>query len=300
MLRIYLRTNLRGRTRITDFLAHKFRSLQAVPVILKDQPSVFVDLRIDLGPFLLSGSPWTCAPFEIDEQNVMRQVVRAGEIAYDIGANLGLHTALLSQAVGPTGRVCAFEPNRQLIPPLTQTVASLGNATLFPFALSDRQGESILFIPNNHVMGSLADYTGDAQLAEWRKQIGLTKAEPVKCELSSIDYLIANKAVPPPDFIKCDVEGAELNVFRGGQIALDRIDAPIILFEAREECARGFGLEKTSAIEFLRSLHRPHYQFFEVNEGGVLQLLNAEDFTAPNILAVPQSKRDRVKKLEAI
>ena len=300
LLRAYLRTSLRGRTRLTRILAGKFQSLRAVPVILKDRSPIYVDLRFDMSHFWLGGSPWATSPFELDEQAVMRRVVRPGETAFDIGANLGLHTALLARVVGPQGRVCVFEPNRLLIPTLNKTVKMMGNAALFPVALSDHIGESTLYVPNDHSMGSLADYTSDPSLEEWRERIGLSKAETLPCEVSSIDFLIASNLVPKPDFIKCDVEGAEVMVFRGGHMAINHTDGPIILFEVREECSRGFGLSRAAAIDFLRSLPLPRYRFFEVRAGGELLPLTSGDSEFPNVLAVPESKLDRVNDVKPV
>ena len=294
-LRAYLRTNLRGRTRLTFLLANKLASLRTVPVRVEDRSPVYVDLRFGMSHEWLRGSPWTTAPFEPDEQAIMRKVVQRGETVFDIGANMGVHTALLSQLVGPNGRVIAFEPNPELITPLAKTVAGLGNASLQSFALSDHAGESTLYVPSDHSMGSLADYTSDPSLADWRAEIRLSKAQTVTCELKSIDSLVEAKTIPRPDFIKCDVEGAELMVFKGGEQTLNRLDAPIILFEAIVVCSRGFGLPKSAAMDFLSGLPLANYRFFEVREGGTLTPLSFENFTAPNILAVPESKLARVR-----
>ncbi len=72
----------------------------------------------------------------------MSRVVMNGDVAFDIGANIGLHTVLLSQLVGQSGKVCVFEPNLELLPTLGRTVGGLGNATFFGCALSDKAAES--------------------------------------------------------------------------------------------------------------------------------------------------------------
>lgn len=296
LLRAYLRTNMRGQTRLTFLLAGKVASLQTVPVIIRNSSPVFVDLRFGISHQWLRGSPWATPPFEADEQAVMRQLVQPGDTVFDIGANIGVHTVLFSQLVGPNGQVVVFEPNPTLIPALGRTVAGLGNASLHPFALSDHIGEATLYVPSSdHEMGSLADYTGDPGLADWRAETRVSKAEMLTCELKTIDSLVEAKVIPRPDFIKCDVEGAELLVFTGGQKALSRSDAPIILFEAIAACSRGFGLTVSAAMDFLAALPLSSYRFFEVRDGGSLVQLTGSGFTAPNILAVPESKLARVQ-----
>jgi FkbM family methyltransferase len=58
------------------------------------------------------------------------------------------------------------------------------------------------------------------------------------CEERRLDDLTTANCIPRPDFIKCDVEGAELKVFQGASKTLDCVDAPIILFEANVHTAR--------------------------------------------------------------
>jgi hypothetical protein len=95
-----------------------------------------------------------------------------------------------------------------------------------------------------------------------------------------------------PHFIKCDVEGAELKVFRGGKETLDRTDAPVILFEAGPESAGGFGFAMTDAADFLLGLPRPGYELFEVLGGGTLRHVRPADLKPQNqnVLAVPRSR----------
>lgn len=219
VLRAYQRTDLRGKTRLTFLLARKLKSLQAVPVIIADRAPLYVDLRRGSAHDLLKGSPWKRAPYEAHEQDVMSRVVMPGDVAFDIGANIGLHTVLLSQLVGGHGKVCAFEPNAEMLPTLRRTVEGLGNATLFAYALADKTAESDLFVPEDASMASLADWT-DGRLPD--------KARKLTCEQRRLDDLIVSGVVPQPDFIKCDVEGAELMVFRGAREALNRVDAPIV------------------------------------------------------------------------
>jgi FkbM family methyltransferase len=259
------------------------KSLQAVPIRFGDCPPAYVDLRDGQAHGLLRGHPWPRAPWEVAEQEIIRSVVSPGEMALDIGANLGLHSVLLSKLIGPTGRLHAFEPNPALLPTLHLTIAGLGNATLHPFALSDCAGPATFFVPADHQKGSLAD---------WLKPLG-GSATPVACEQRRLDDLVRDGTVPQPDFIKCDVEGAELLVFEGARSMLDQPDAPIVLFEANAYNARGFGFSLLDARDFLRALPLPRYHFFEVLETGGCLPLDTARTQHLNILAVPDSKRQR-------
>jgi FkbM family methyltransferase len=232
----------------------------------------------------------------MEEQSVMRRFVREGDTVFDIGANIGIHTTLLSQLAGPRGRVFAFEPNRELLPTLTITVKGLPNAVLYPYALSDDETEATFFVPVHHTMSSLADWTTDATLGE----VHFGKARRMVVQQRRIDDLVGKGVLPLPNFIKCDVEGAELKVFRGGRQTLDRAGAPVILFEAGPDSAAGFGLTMTDAANFLGSLPRPGYQFFALHDGGTLQRVRPADLKPhnQNVLAVPRDECARRPELD--
>src|SRR5208282_3272360 len=52
--------------------------------------------------------------FSEGEVGVYRQLVRPGDVVIDAGANNGVFTLVFARAVGPAGRVIAFEPQRVL------------------------------------------------------------------------------------------------------------------------------------------------------------------------------------------
>jgi FkbM family methyltransferase len=286
LLRAYLRTSLRGRTRLTSALAQRFKSLQAVPIEIGGLPPVYMDLRLGDSRLWLKGSPWESSPREVGEQAAMRKMVRRGDVVFDIGANVGLHTVLLSQLAGPGGRVFAFEPNEELLPALRLTIGGLRNTKLFSYALSDESSTAELFVPLDHSKGSLTDWTRGTDEDEARK---------LTCELRRMDDLVESNVLPRPDFIKCDVEGAELTVFRGGIKTLDRADAPVILFEANVHTTRGFGLSLSAAKDFLESLPLARYYFLEVGEAGELSAFEALNPVHSNLLAVPRAKAAHVE-----
>src|SRR5215213_5069481 len=147
LMRLYLRSRLRGGTRLTYALARRVESLQRVPVEIPGWSPVYVDLRLAGAHPILMESPYTGLWRELDEVSVMRRFVRDGWVAYDIGANIGLHSILLSHLVGERGRLHAFEPNEELLPALRRTIGGLGNATLHAVALSDKEARSTLYVP---------------------------------------------------------------------------------------------------------------------------------------------------------
>lgn len=280
-----LQRKIRGSTRLTISLAHRLKSLQQVPLEVPGFGAFYVDLRLTNAHLLLAESPFDGLWRQLDEIAVLRQLVSAGEIAFDIGANIGLHSILLSRLVGPFGHVYAFEPNSELIPALSRTVAELGNVTLHPVALSNQRRTSALFVPPDDSVASLSDWTVNSHL-----YAADGPAHVVSCVEQTLDSLVETGLIPQPNFIKCDVEGGELWVFEGARKILDRIDAPIVLFEVNECASRGFNLAAPAAKDFLERLEQPHYSFLNVGSEGKLTRIDELQFPFCNVLAVPRSR----------
>ena len=111
-----------------------------------------------------------------------------------------------------------------------------------------------------------------------------------------LDDLVRSGKAPQPDFVKCDVEGAELRVFTGARWVLDRPDAPLILYEAHRQSAAAFAVAADAATDFLRGLHHPRYVVFHLSGSSLLQVTSALDaaFDHFNLLAVPASRLTRL------
>jgi FkbM family methyltransferase len=147
---------------------------------------------------------------------VAEELAPAGGVALDIGARWGTYTALLARVVGPTGLVHAFEPNRQHSRALRAIARSFGNVHLHPFALSDEAGSAALHIP-------VVDDRASDGLASLAPPAGAHRT--IEIERRRVDNLAFERI----DFIKCDVEGHELAVFRGGEATLRRLRPPVLV-----------------------------------------------------------------------
>jgi FkbM family methyltransferase len=153
--------------------------------------------------------------FSEGEVEMFRSILRPGDVALDIGANLGAHTIAMARLVGPTGFVFAFEPQRILFNILCGNIAlnELTNAKAYPLALGRAAG-GIRVVPidysasNNFGGVALGGTEGDGVAVATLDQFGLPKAR----------------------FIKIDVEGMELEVLLGAKAVLAR-DRPILYVE---------------------------------------------------------------------
>jgi FkbM family methyltransferase len=147
---------------------------------------------------------------------VAEELLRPGDVVLDIGARFGSYTSLLARVVGPAGVVHAFEPNRQHSRALRAIARASGNVRVHPFALSDEAGSAALHIP---LLGRRAA-DGLATLA---RPAGVHRT--VQIERRRLDDLPFERM----DFVKCDVEGHELAVVRGGETTLRRLRPPILV-----------------------------------------------------------------------
>jgi len=161
----------------------------------------------------------------------LRSVLQPGDLVIDAGAYKGGYTHWMRDAVGATGRVIAFEPQPELAAFLQRMVAAFlwDNVQVEPVGLSSGRGARTLFVPG----------AGASQRAslEWERE----GARAYDVALISLDdYAADHLGRRPVALVKCDVEGHELDVFRGARRIVEAY-RPLLLFEceARHAPARG-------------------------------------------------------------
>lgn len=153
------------------------------------------------------------------------------ETVVDIGANLGIYSYWMHRAVGPRGRVIAFEPQPELqvhLDDLKQAF-QLDRLTVVASGLSSAAGVAQLIRPRTHWGGASLEAVNTTE-----------ETERFDVLLTTLDEHFADRS-ERIRFIKCDVEGHEEKVFAGGRQLLAE-DRPILLFECPEETARNGAL----------------------------------------------------------
>ena len=136
-----------------------------------------------------------------DKQDIalMRQHIKKGDIVLDIGANIGFYTKILSELVGETGKVYAFEPDKKNFSYLQHNAGHLKNVTLINKAVSEKTGTITLY------QSDLLNVDHKTYATE-----GYTSKTEIECV--AIDDFIPNHNV---DFIKIDIQGFEYFAFKG-------------------------------------------------------------------------------------
>lgn len=143
----------------------------------------------------------------------------------DIGANKGIYTYWMSKKAGKNGNVISFEPQPELGGFLNDVKKSfnLSNVSIVNKGLSDTPGNFKMYRKN---IGA-----GGAQLAQQGEVIsGNGGLDEVEVSVTTLDDYLKDKNFNDISFIKCDVEGHELQVFKGGEKTL-RANMPTLLFE---------------------------------------------------------------------
>lgn len=160
--------------------------------------------------------------------DVCRRLLRPGDQALDIGANIGLVSLLMSRLVGPGGSVHAFEPNPRMLEAfkLMTERNGLTNVELHEVALGESDGELELHVP-----------LGNAGAASLVRHYGQRTLETVSVPVRTLDDVVAAGRIDTIRLIKIDVEGFEPAVFRGARSLLSRQVPDAILFEFNERCS---------------------------------------------------------------
>jgi FkbM family methyltransferase len=185
--------------------------------------------------------------YEPEAVQLFRSLLKPGMTVWNVGANIGYYTVLAAEAVSPTGRVFALEPDPRDVEIINRNLRARGlqNVVVAQVAVSDHDGEVDLhFSKSNPSINSLAPAnTGPAKAVE-----SFSQAVPG----TSLDSFLARHGDIVPDILKIDVQGAELLAFRGAQrlLAAPRLR---ILLEFWPHGLQQMGTDPTEFLNFLLS-----------------------------------------------
>lgn len=128
------------------------------------------------------------------------------KVIYDLGANIGI-ASLFFSSLYPAATVYGFEPVPENLAVCALNYQNLPNSSqLFPWAVGAQSGTAVFDCQNDSRGGRLESSPHDPKL---------TTTGKMAVEVYSIGDLILKKGLRPPDFLKIDVEGAELDVLKG-------------------------------------------------------------------------------------
>ncbi len=228
---------------------------------------------------MLSGGLW-----ERHVHDACAAIVRPGDVVFDIGANAGIISIDLAAHLNGNLRLIAFEPIPSLARAVALSAALNGlsdRVTVYEAMLGSKEGEASLYIPRHAVHAS-------ARPRE-RGVLELRPPRELKRPVYTLDALVGAGTIPAPDFIKVDVEGFELEVFRGaGEVLRSRM--PPVVFEADTNMHR-FGYTRRDLVASLSACGP--YRFYYLTRRA---LRAADDLDEPldedhaNMLALPPGR----------
>ena len=198
-------------------------------------PAEGIWLKLDL--INRKESSYLLGKYDLFILEILDKLIEPGWIIWDCGTYLGFYTCYFAKAVGKAGHVYGFEPDPNNYDRTKNNLHknNLENHTLFNYAIGSSK-ENISFIlsqnSNSHLEGAYID-----KLEEYK-----LNREEVDTQISvrsySLDELFYCEKLTPPNLIKIDIEGAEVEAFNE-TVKLQGDIKPIFLVELHNnECFR--------------------------------------------------------------
>ena len=225
--------------------------------------------------------------FETGTLEIMKKIIRKDDIVLDIGANLGWYTTHIAKLL-PIQKCYSFEPVPEIFKKLNRNCLVNGitdKVSLHQCALGDSNGTIEL-----HTFPDLPH--GHSSISTLGKSNYVTSNAP----MYTLDTFIRDNNLSKIDFIKMDVEGAEMLVLTGAHELLRREDAPIWVIELNVETAASFG---HSPADVLRALcEHQDYELYKVHAGWgeFSKMRSIDDYgNGDNAVCIPKGKIDRLQ-----
>lgn len=193
------------------------------------------------------------------EEKLLERLDLHGQVVYDVGAFAGAYALFFSRAVGAGGYVVAFEPQPENFGKLARNLAlnQVHNVQALELALGASTGARPLFrLPGMATTASLAP---DAH-TPLRRHAGVA-------HMVRLDDLVSCMALPPPSFVKIDVEGLELDVLHGAEATLAQY-RPGLLLEVHGASWRAKSERAATIAHLLEPLG---YRLMHAESGRVFQ-----------------------------
>ena len=248
-------------------------------------PAIPVPWRLPFGAWwlvengVLDGA-LTSEGHENAELSFVQRLLRPGMTVLDLGAHHGLYSLLATKCVGRDGKVIAFEPSPRERRRLERHLKLNGavNVSVEPYALGPERGDAELYVVEN----------GEDGCNSLRPPDVLDPVTSVPVQLRRLDDELQRIGVTHVDFIKLDVEGAELGVLRGATALLSSPSRPAILAEVQDQRTRPWGYAAREIIEFLV---RKEYRWFALDaDGSLIPVSTEQKGYDANLVALPAER----------
>lgn len=157
----------------------------------------------------------------------LRHLIKDGDVCLDLGANLGTMTLAIAMAT-PNGHVYAYEASEDTTEALKQTIRANGltNATAFSAAVGRAdQWMKFFDVPEIRAGGHCIPENAERNRSVHEPET----ARMLTVRTKSVDQIVGQLGLSRLDFIKIDVEGAELDVLDGARDTLQRFKPTVMM-----------------------------------------------------------------------
>ena len=211
------------------------------------------------------------------EMTIIPKILNNPEVIIDIGANYGPYSFFLSK-IYPGAKIFAFEPATRSYDIFKKIIGifNLDNVIPIKKGLGIKEEDKEIVMP--------AQYTILAYVsAENTKKNKEDQTE--KIQITTLDSFVKKNKIKRIDFIKCDVEGFELNVFKGAKKSLRKFK-PIIFVEIEERHTNKYLINPEEMISFFERLDYDCYSI----KGKTMKKTKTINKEVPLYLFTPNNK----------
>ena len=212
---------------------------------------------------------------------IIQKLLKAGDTAIDIGANLGYFSAAMSKYVGEEGQVIAFEPMPPTFERLVFCTEVNGFTNVRPhcIALGAKEGGHLTMTFNPISPGNASVYAD-----------GVSKFDnKVDVKITTLDAFTEGLKLSKVHLIKMDVEGHELEVLKGAKSFLSSMSAYII-FEINKYKSQQAGWKPEQI--FMCLVEYGYKYFYAIGNGGQLSLIQSSKMLQTNIASFDLPSED--------
>jgi len=174
------------------------------------------------------------------------QFAGAGDLCFDVGANVGRRTKVFRRL---GARVVAVEPQEQCMKRLRKKFGADSNVILVPCAVGEKPGKAQIQLCDSHSLSSLSTRWIESVRTSGR-YAQCTWGRSVTIDVTTLDALIAQHGRPA--FIKLDVEGYEYEALKGLSQAVK-----YVCFEFTPEFIESAG----KCVDYLSGIGSPHFNY---------------------------------------
>jgi FkbM family methyltransferase len=255
-------------------------------------PDMPIPLRLPFGTWWLAEKSaldheLLYGEFEKMEMAFVDRLLRRDMTVVDVGAHHGLYTLLASRRVGWDGRVVAIEPSPRECARLEKhlRINRCSNVELVPCAVGEDPDETDLY-----VVDGFHDWCNSL-----RPPAVEVSTTTVRVQVRRLDDILSELKISEVDFIKLDVEGAELSALYGAMKLLHGDSRPAMLVEVQDVRTQRWGY---AAREILQFLIRMDYQLFVIAAKGALLPISCREQTYDaNLVALPVERTEEFLNL---